>query len=288
MRFTKINKSILKKTHNNYNNICPDEWVGKIIISGNKVDWQEKWIKNRDSKKTDMRRNFNHNNLIGIILESPHNDEFDRYGKALGPARGKTGINLEDYLIDKLEQFQINNNGKIPSGIYKIILINSIQYKCSLGFKTSVIRDRVWLNTWLNGGANCFLKRILNYKPKVVINLCTMGNHSMDPLYCPNYKIENISIRYNFLKNINKKFVQTSKGSIMHKGKRYYYKKYTYIDNNSGLKLNKLCYPLTGFVQSQLFKYKRFISIYYNKSPIFIRSYHPSSAIFINNSFSNI
>lgn len=110
--------------------------------------------KNRIKKKRDDLYKFNTNdNNIVIILESPHVDEFRHIigckdGFRIGmPCMGKTGENLKEYFIDVLnnkenadefkKELQNDKNKK-----FNIIVMNAIQFQCSLGFKLGKEEDK--------------------------------------------------------------------------------------------------------------------------------------------------
>lgn len=107
---------------------------------------------------------------IVIILESPHIDEF--FKKPYLPAQGATGIFLKGYLSELL--FQLALKDFLPADRYRIFLINSIQYQCSLGQPTEFFRDYVWEQMWANDEVReDFERRIEQVHPSIIINLCT-------------------------------------------------------------------------------------------------------------------
>jgi hypothetical protein len=102
-----------------------------------------------------------------LILESPHIDEF--VGQ-MGPAMGPTGKNIARYvrLVPGLDAM-----GALP-----LILVNAVQYQCSLGQKTERYRDKVFLAVWKEGGREDFAQRMRQtYRPSdTVVCACTKGN----------------------------------------------------------------------------------------------------------------
>jgi len=102
-----------------------------------------------------------------LVLESPHNDE---YLDDPGPAKGFTGEMIRKYLPDA---FQLTGHGD-----YGLILLNAIQYQCSLGSNTVVYRDRIFRAVWEQGGKENFQGRFqATFKPgDLVMNCCTKGN----------------------------------------------------------------------------------------------------------------
>lgn len=90
----------------------------------------------------------------------------------ISPALGLTGNNLQDYFSDVLKEIEI------PNDDYRIILMNSIQYQCSLGERPDFYRDNMWLKLWFNENLKeDFMWRLSSYHPDIVINMCTLGDH---------------------------------------------------------------------------------------------------------------
>ena len=101
-----------------------------------------------------------------LILESPHTSEFDT---SPGPAKGKTGTNIVRYLRDV--------PGIADKRDFGLLLVNAIQYQCSLGRPTSEVRDAVFTEAWSNGGRFDFETRLraLYRAVDCVVNCCTRG-----------------------------------------------------------------------------------------------------------------
>ena len=99
-----------------------------------------------------------------LILESPHKDEFK--GEP-GPARGATGHAISSQLMNVIGLRQFSD--------YGLILMNAIQYQCSLGKPTAKHRDTVFRRVWGSGGAEDFKDRLkTTYRPgDVIVNCCT-------------------------------------------------------------------------------------------------------------------
>ena len=114
---------------------------------------------------------------IVIVLESPHRHEYIN-GVPVGPAQNTTGTlfkNKFDALISKSVVFNT-----ISTGYHDVIMLNSVQYQCSLGhaLKTNAnkcLRDQIWNNCFQNGCSQDITDRISAIKPVCVINLCTKG-----------------------------------------------------------------------------------------------------------------
>ena len=142
-----------------------------------------------DKDEDEAEEIFKDKNVIVIILESPHKNEYTIYKKENNeklynsvPALGKTGKNIEEYLDEilknQLKELQSNDE-------YLIILMNSIQYPCSLFEPTERHRSQVFEDCWNKKYVSeeediylyreDFKKRLKSYNPSIVINACT-GN----------------------------------------------------------------------------------------------------------------
>ena len=153
--------SIAKKINNDYLQCiqCPDQIVGQIEKDDNDnilVDWSEYDFKTRIN--IDYRSEINIDNKIILILESPHVEEFV---EPYGPAKGVTGKNIRNL-------FQAVCGEDLLIGKYNLILMNAIQYQCSLGLPTKYYRDKVFDSVWECFGRSNFESRI-NKLVKVIL-----------------------------------------------------------------------------------------------------------------------
>lgn len=142
-----------------YPGVCLDKYAGKISDIA-----KEKRRDPVDKRGTEK--------CLILILESPHVDEFkDRYNPA--PAMGRTGEKIAAYIkqVKDLDKYQEN---------YGLILMNAIQYQCSLGEPTQYFRDQIFRAAWENDdlGKKNFQDRLLKvFNPgDVIVNCCTKGN----------------------------------------------------------------------------------------------------------------
>ena len=171
--------------------LCPDQIVASIKNNGDEFIWSKK-IETKQSKKKKntkiklfKRKNIKKgsnipNNIILLILESPHTDEFPG-NKINGPAFGQTGKNINDKFIEMLNNSSIKDI--LPQKeICKIIIVNAIQYACSCGINLDILKESMLKNVWKHDEVKeDFRKRILiikntiiKYKKKLVaINCCT-------------------------------------------------------------------------------------------------------------------
>jgi len=140
----------------------------------------EFWLskeKSRSRLKLDEFADSNEMKTVLIILESPHIQEYSDIN-FISPALGKTGDNLQEYFTKQKLEALLGEEFLKPG--YKVILMNSIQYQCSLGKTTAVCRDHIWIKCWFEFGKTDFEKRISIYSPDVVFNFCTTGCHKKE------------------------------------------------------------------------------------------------------------
>lgn len=246
-----------------------DNKVGILTIKNNKIIHIDLWVnkKERESKGiATLEISSSTKQSVVLILESPHTDEYKSGTLPPSPALGKTGDNIQSFFKQKLQATSIN----LADGAYDIILCNAIQYQTSLGCKTTIFRDRIWIYLWANGERDEFVRRLKHYNPSMIINSCTKGSHTEDFLFDSSnnpQKADKENIRENFIAHV-------LSGSSSINNKNLYYgidKIYrsSYIEDNRN-------YTLRGFVFSAIYDSGITQNIY--SSP------HPSSAHYKNNS----
>jgi len=171
-----ISKKITKAIRIGENKIsdicCPDQIVCELKTDRDKEisgcdfkSWQRKEV----SDKTEKKR-------IVLILESPHTKEFKT---PIGPAKGKTGKNIGAKLGEVFKEFK--KNPLISDTTYDLILMNAIQFQCSMGLPPRFYRTIGFIGIWFDFGMKNFEKRLhdLNLNNNdIVINCCTIGNKS--------------------------------------------------------------------------------------------------------------
>lgn len=162
--------------------VCDDNCVGIITIKNNKFVknksqlWIEYCKRKQDINRLKIKEGLNDKKTIAIILESPHKEEYNNENFKPAPALGTTGTNLSNYF-----QEIINSVENLEDGEYRIILMNAIQYQCSLGLPTNKYRDKMFLKLWLEEEFEIdFISRLEKYNPDVILNFCTKGNHKED------------------------------------------------------------------------------------------------------------
>lgn len=122
--------------------------MAEIEIEINQNYGHIKYLKNLIDKGVEARNNYNSTITIGdyptilIVLESPHKDEYleERVSPLLNPVSSKR---LSDYLLKNLYSYvtmAVNNIGvytkasrDIENGVYRVKLVNAVQFQCSLG-----------------------------------------------------------------------------------------------------------------------------------------------------------
>lgn len=273
-----ISEKLSTKVEKSINDICEDQYIGRLEINNNTVESIDRWIikKHRIDKKEKLYKlnKENGEKLLVIVLESPHKDEFSK--DIIGPALGSTGRMLDEQLELKINNYLQTNS--LQDGTYKIILMNGIQYQTSLGINTEYFRDRIWIKMWIeNNYREEFINRLKTYEPDVIINLCTKGSHTNDPLFSSDSAVELKTIRINYLKNIVNEINQDEKGNLTFENKNLFDTKYSKNKGN-----DKKEYSLQGFVETAIDEYSL------NKEIVLIKGVHPSSRYFIKGEFSSV
>lgn len=171
---------------------CPDQIVGslKFNFKTNEFEFRKKLktLKNVDgAKRQKISKGIRtRNSALVMVLESPHIDEYDNHAHTpRGPAYGKTGDNINKYLCDILDDAVKREILVLKkSTVYDIIIMNAIQYQCSLGVDTLLYRDACFLKLWEREEViESFKNRLrlaldlYNFKNVILINCCTKGKH---------------------------------------------------------------------------------------------------------------
>lgn len=129
--------------------------------------------------------------LIGIILESPHKDEYNLHNtriSPIAPAQGATGRTINTEILDVIIKVarQINSLAiKFDlNEIIDIVILNPIPYQTSLAHihqqalsnsSYTTLRNNVWKCIWNTPGIqNDFLTVLSKFSSKdILINCCT-------------------------------------------------------------------------------------------------------------------
>lgn len=154
----------------------PDSIKGILSCKDNKwnFDIKEKIITTKSAKHQlkSMKK-------IAIILESPHKDEYSQNFKPILPAQGKTGRQLEKYLVNRAFIRCLDESQK-----YLVLLINPVQLQTScynLLTEKSLPVERnftqiVFRFLFGKRGVNLredFINRLKIYSPHIIVNCCT-------------------------------------------------------------------------------------------------------------------
>lgn len=178
-KFSEITLDQLAK--NNGNAIpCPDQYIGIIkVVKGKVVEFCHCFdftVKENRAKNSKIISKMKHIPVMAIVLESPHQKEFDNK-HAIGPAMGPTCSHFRFYFEEILEAAIANNQCELVHLKYRIVFVNAIQYQCSFGEDTKLYRDDIFSEMWENVNTRKdFIDRLESHNPEVIINCCTKGN----------------------------------------------------------------------------------------------------------------
>ena len=157
MNFYEIAKKIIEERVNESIEIrlCPDQYVGKI-----------KDFNGNFPRRIPAESRPEMTQCIIMLLESPHVEEFK---DEPAPAKGATGRLIREHILN-VKDLSIY-------GDYGLVLINAVQYQCSLGYSTDCYRDQIFISAWDLGAKDNFIQRLEKvYKEgDVVVNCCTKG-----------------------------------------------------------------------------------------------------------------
>ncbi|WP_195952375.1 hypothetical protein [Clostridium saudiense] len=205
----------------NNKNKCEDNIVALAVNQNGKWKLINNYILKEDREKNKINvkvyRNRKDNELVNrctgvtvkknlkkrlvIVLESPHKREYDIDNTKGYPALGSTGEKINKGILEIIDK----KLSSVMEGdkYYDIILMNAIQYQASLGIDTNIFRDRIWISLWLKDKMREeFIQRIKGYRPDIIINLCTKGNHDNDMLSIIT-GVETTVIGNKFIKSLN-------------------------------------------------------------------------------------
>ena len=170
---------------------CDDQFVATIAITKSKVCFVDNDIEIADRNERQNYYKSKHIDTIVLVLESPHTEEFDE-DRCLGPAIGTTGDGIKNILLGNLAKFIFINDlldygsyfktsSEITEGLYKLLIVNAVQYQCSLGNleddASKRQRNKIFKNFFKKAAQEDFKKRLKIYNPKIIINCCTGGHY---------------------------------------------------------------------------------------------------------------
>jgi len=143
--------------------VCNDQYVGRLNeLSDYPDDFP---VRGAVESRPDGLR------CLLMVLESPHVDEYQGTNSPC-PANGATGRNIRNHILKV--------KGLAEFGEYGLIILNAVQYQCSMGENPpGRNRDNVFVEAWRNGGGKDDFARRLEYAYKEedqVVVCCTKGD----------------------------------------------------------------------------------------------------------------
>ncbi|WP_369381553.1 hypothetical protein [Lysinibacillus fusiformis] len=166
----------------------PNVYRYTLIIKENKITLEENSCTDLPNSNYEdiFINNVEKNSSILVILESPHEKEYDNKFNVKGPAQGPTGRWLYKYLSQVVNEIKNANSNslKISDGCYKVVLFNPIPYQTSLNYlhKQGLsntdfknLRDAVWKTLWYRENVfRCTTESTLKeLDPIIILNACT-------------------------------------------------------------------------------------------------------------------
>ena len=125
---------------------------------------------------------------LAVILESPHKDEFDKDFTPLAPAKGQTGRNLDNRLIDVIVSAPaLGSEPALKTKMachlpVRIVLCNPVQFQASLYVVhekrlckdcRDFLKRKVWRALWSQNEIRYdFLERLKHMNPNWILNAC--------------------------------------------------------------------------------------------------------------------
>ena len=179
-------------------NPVQDEYVATIKVSNGSCSFVKNFVycqeNPRPTKETEKIKKMGLETIC-LVLESPHEKEYNSNGKPLGPALSTTGKNISERLEDILNDAIKNSVIFVPEGDYSLLLIEAVSYQSSNAQSLKIEahknkRDKVFTEVWENGGKENFLERIRDASPILIINSCTGGIKNVDDVDFLNGKIK--------------------------------------------------------------------------------------------------
>ena len=159
---------------------CPNQFVGMISVANRCTSNPTSNESGNDFSIRDDTDSYvrPETPIIILILESPHKAEFDNQYPSPKPAAGNKYSNT-GRIIREIFGEVCSIHDYLPNGEYPLVILNAIQYQCSLGKRTTSYRDKVFIECWSNFGKLDFKNELLKfYKPDdIIINACSCGHN---------------------------------------------------------------------------------------------------------------
>ncbi|WP_408891559.1 hypothetical protein ACJ2CR_19050 [Myxococcus faecalis] len=125
-----------------------------------------------------------HGPKIAVLLESPHQNEYDTNFNPLGPARGPTGEAFHRYFTSHVLPVLLRAGLTLDDdtdGLH-VLMINPVPYQASLRHlltkHNEPLKNAVWTKLWEHCKPN-FMDRLRQYAPKIILNGCTADLKAM-------------------------------------------------------------------------------------------------------------
>lgn len=158
--------------------VCPDQYVATYSSQGNVLS--QRMYEDIDYFY-DNRGNPNCNNsklnIIAVIVESPHVDEYKFQNGVLVPVGPLVGSweEFETHFGKALQSSCVKNNVASNSQ-YNVVFLNAVQYQCSTGRNLNQKlnrnkKDENVINCWFSGFNDDLEKRLIALKPEIIIDL---------------------------------------------------------------------------------------------------------------------
>ena len=178
-----------------------DEFVGAVYKKNGEIKFRFRKDYENLFVPAPLYREFsngrNYDGVIAFVIESPHIHEFkidiDLYPEGRYNARPLNNASTKKYL-KKMAEGPLSKffSKKINEGeIFLFLIVNSVQYQCSLGQKTDNYRDLLFTANWMKNCRKDFINRIKHYKADLYINSCTKGSINKKFLQ-ENFNLENV------------------------------------------------------------------------------------------------
>lgn len=158
-----------------------DEFIGELCFDSSNNGWTFKLRDDYDSKFIPSK-DVAGENVIAVILESPHKHEFESVSLTSDDNKSYNSRPLNNSKSRKalsciLKYVMISFYDK--SKTYKIVLINAVKFQNSLGKNLNEdsnrdIRNQNWLKNWIEFKDD-LSKRVKDVDPELIFNLCTQG-----------------------------------------------------------------------------------------------------------------
>ncbi len=141
---------------------------------------------------------------IIIILESPHEKEYDKGLIPIAPAQGNTGVNIKNKICNVLNEIPEKDKELLNGSEYRLLIINPVPFQTSLFelhgksikgmYKT--LRNNVWKTLWFHKKElkTDFKTNILNSNPVIILNCCTADLTDKIGEELISYKLKNVLI----------------------------------------------------------------------------------------------